>query len=108
VNSGPVIEALFNDGVIPFFDEHGASLPHTLTDLRGQSSAAPRPCMSTLYLVVGNIDHTRAKTNSQRQNGICGRFHETLLDHFYRVAFKRKIRHGVEEFQRDPDAFLAE
>lgn len=33
-----------------------------------------------LYLAVENIDHTRTKVRSPQTNGICERFHKTLLD----------------------------
>ena len=44
-----------------------------------------------LYLAVEDIDHTRTKVKSPQTNGICERFHKTLLDEFYRVAFRKKI-----------------
>ena len=39
-----------------------------------------------LYLAVEDIDHTRTKTKSPQTNGICERFHRTVLDEFYRDA----------------------
>jgi len=44
-----------------------------------------------LYLAVEDIDHTRTKARSPQMNGICERFHKTLLDEFYRVAFRKKL-----------------
>ena len=44
-----------------------------------------------LYLAVEDIDHTRTKVKSPQTNGICERFHKTLLDEFYRVAFRKKL-----------------
>jgi hypothetical protein len=38
-----------------------------------------------------NIDHTRTTVKSPQANGICERFHKTLLDEFYRVAFRKKV-----------------
>ena len=32
-----------------------------------------------LYLAVEDIDHTRTKTKSPQTNGICERFHKTVL-----------------------------
>ena len=39
-------------------------------------------------------------------NGICERFHKTLLDEFYRVAFRKKIYDTVEALQADLDEWL--
>ena len=39
-------------------------------------------------------------------NGICERFHKTVLNEFYRVAFRRKYYRSLEELQADLDAFL--
>ena len=41
-------------------------------------------------------------------NGICERFHRTVLDEFYRVAFRKKIYHTIEELQTDLDAWITE
>ena len=61
-----------------------------------------------LYLVIENIDHTRTKARSPQTNGICERFHKTLLDEFYRVAFRKKLYRRIEELQADLDAWLAQ
>ena len=44
-----------------------------------------------LYLAVNDIDHTRTKAQSPQTNGICERFHKTILNEFYQVAFRKKI-----------------
>ena len=46
-----------------------------------------------------NVDHTRTKVKSQQTNGIVERFHKTVLNEFYRVAFRRKIYRGLEELR---------
>ena len=45
-----------------------------------------QPC-----LAVNDIDHTRTKAQSPQTNGICERFHKTILNEFYQVAFRKKI-----------------
>ena len=55
-----------------------------------------------------NIDHTRTKTKSPQTNGIVERFHKTMLDEHYWVAFRKKIYRSIEELQRDLDAWLVE
>jgi Integrase core domain len=41
-------------------------------------------------------------------NGICERFHRTVLDEFYRVAFRKKIYPAIDELQADLDVWLAD
>jgi transposase InsO family protein len=61
-----------------------------------------------LYLAIENIGHTRTKARSPQTNGICERFHKTVLNEFYRVTFRKKIYHSLEELQADLDAWLRE
>ena len=44
---------------------------------------------------------------SPQTNGICERFHKTLLDEFYRVAFRKKINDSIEALQADLDQRIA-
>ena len=48
------------------------------------------------------------KVKSPETNGICERFHKTLLDEFYRVAFRKKIYRSIDELQSDLDSWIAE
>ena len=41
-------------------------------------------------------------------DGICERFHKTVLYEFYRVAFRRKLYYSLEELRVDLDAWIAE
>ena len=59
-----------------------------------------------LYLAVENIDHARTKTKSPQTNGICERFHKTLLDEFYRVAFRKRVYQSLDELQADLDSWM--
>lgn len=72
------------------------------------ASANPERHEYELYLAVEDIDHTRTKTKSPQTNGICERFHKTVLNEFYRVAFRKKVYRSIEELQADLDGWLAE
>jgi transposase InsO family protein len=99
---------LLNDRVIPFFEEHDIPLLRVLTD-RGTEYCGNREHHEyELYLAVEDIDHTRTKTKSPQTNGICERFHKTVLDEFYRVAFRKKVYAAVDELQQDLDVWLQE
>ena len=99
---------LLNDRVLPFYEEHDIPLLRVLTDRGTEYCGNPERHDYELYLAVENIDHTRTKTKSPQTNGICERFHKTVLDEFYRVAFRKKLYSTIEQLQRDLDAWLVE
>ena len=43
---------------------------------------------------------------SPRTNGICERFHKTVLEEFYRVAFRKKLYASIEALQLDLDGWI--
>jgi transposase InsO family protein len=98
---------ILNDRVVPFYDEHAIRLSRMLTD-RGTEFCGRESHEYELYLAVEDTDHSRTKTKSPQTNGICERFHRTVLDEFYRVAFRKKIYRTLDELQADLDAWLVE
>ena len=99
---------LLNDRVIPFFDEHEVPLLRILTDRGTEYCGNPERHEYELYLAVENIDHSRTKTKSPQTNGIAERFHKTVLNEFYRVAFRKRIYASIEELQGDLDVWMRE
>ena len=97
---------LLNDRVIPFFDEHEIPLCRILTDRGTEYCGNPERHEYELYLATEDIDHTRTKAKSPQTNGICERFHKTVLNEFYRVAFRKKLYRSIEELQADLDEWL--
>ncbi|NGM24413.1 IS481 family transposase [Roseomonas stagni] len=97
---------LLNDRVIPFFDERGLRIDRVLTDRGTVYCGAHDRHEYELYLAVEDIDHTRTRTKSPQTNGICERFHKTMLDEFYRVAFRKKVYRTIEELQADLDDWM--
>ena len=59
-----------------------------------------------LYLAINDIEHTKTKAQSPQTNGICERFHKTILQEFYQVTFRKKIYESVEALQIDLDKWL--
>ena len=55
------------------------------------------------YPALEDIDHSRTKTKSPQTNGIVERFHKTVLDEFYRIAFRKKIYGSIADLQVDLD-----
>jgi transposase InsO family protein len=99
---------LLNDRVLPFYEEHDIPLCRVLTDRGTEYCGLAEHHEYELYLAVENIDHTRTKARSPQTNGICERFHKTVLNEFYRVAFRKKLYTTLEELQADLDAWLRE
>jgi transposase InsO family protein len=94
---------LLNDRVIPFFEEHDLKLLRILTDRGSEFCGNPERHEFELYLAVEDIDHSRTKARSPQTNGICERFHKTVLNEFYRVALRKKVYRSIAELQADLD-----
>jgi transposase InsO family protein len=99
---------LLNDLVVPFFDAHEVPLSRVLTDRGTEYCGSPERHEYELYLAVENIDHTRTKVKSPQTNGICERFHKTMLNEFYRIVFRKKLYGSLEELQADVEMWLRE
>lgn len=97
-----------NDRVIPWYEDHDVRLLRILTD-RGTEYCGNRETHEyQLYLAIENIDHTKTKARSPQTNGVCERFHKTIQDEFYAVAFRKKIYRSLDEIQEDADKWIQE
>jgi len=99
---------LLNDRVIPFFEGNGIPLLRILTDRGTEYCGSREHHEYQLYLDIENIDHSRTRTRSPQTNGICERFHKTVLNEFYRVAFRKKIYNTLDQLQDDLDTWMLE
>jgi transposase InsO family protein len=97
---------LLNDRVVPFYDQHEVKLSRMLTDRGTEYCGNPERHEYELYLAVEDVDHSRTKTKSPQTNGIVERFHKTVLDEFYRVAFRKRIYGSIAELQADLDEWI--
>ena len=94
---------ILNDKVVPFYESYGLPVLRILTD-RGTEYCGRREHHEyQLYLAIEDIDHTKTKAKSPQTNGICERFHRTVQDEFYAIAFCKKIYKSIEELQIDLD-----
>jgi len=99
---------MLNDRVLPFFEDHDIPLLRMLTDRGTEYCGAREHHEYQLYLAVEDIDHSRTKARRPQSNGICERFHKTILQEFYQIAFRKKIYHTLDELQADLDNWLDE
>jgi transposase InsO family protein len=97
---------LLNDRVVPFFDDHGIPLNRVLTDRGTEFCGRHDAHEYELYLAVEDIDHTRTKVKHPQTNGICERFHKTMLNEFYMIAFRKKLYRSIDELQHDLDEWM--
>jgi transposase InsO family protein len=97
---------MLNDRVIPFFEEQGIKLQRMLTDRGSEYCGNMEHHAYELYLAVEDIDHSRTRAYSPQTNGMCERFQKTMLDEFYKIAFRKKIYHSLVELQADADAWI--
>lgn len=97
---------ILNDRILPFFGEYDVPLLRILTDRGTEYCGRQDDHEYQLYLTLEDIDHTKTKARSPQTNGICERFHRTILNEFYRIAFRKKIYKTLDELQADLDIWL--
>lgn len=97
---------MLNDRVLPFFAEQDVSVLRILTDRGTEYCGKLEQHDYELYLAMVDIEHTKTKAASPQTNGICERFHKTILQEFYQVTFRKKIYRNIEELQADLDLWM--
>lgn len=99
---------LLNDRVIPFFEEHNVRLLRILTDRGTEYCGKYEHHEYQLYLTLEEIEHSRTKAKHPQTNGICERFHQTVQNEFYHVAFRKRVYTSLTQLQEDLDQWLKE
>ena len=103
----PVTAAdILNDRALPFFEDHKIPILATLTDRGTEYCGNLDRHPYELYLQLNDIEHRKTRVKSPQTNGICERFHQTVLNEFYRVAFRKKLYAELEALQEDLDEFI--
>lgn len=97
---------LLNDRVLPFYVSQDLPVLRVLTDRGTEYCGKVEQHDYQLYLALNDIEHTRTKARHPQTNGICERFHKTILQEFYQPALRRKIYSGIEDLQSDLDEWL--
>ena len=97
---------LLNDRVLPFNEEHDLPVLRILTDRGTEYCGRVHKHDFQLFLAINDIDHTKTKVKSPQTNGICERFHKTILQEFYQITFRKKVYQSIEELQADLDEWL--
>lgn len=97
---------MLNDKVLPLFESHALPMLRILTDRGTEYCGRVEQHDYQLYLAINNIDHTKTKAMSPQTNGICERFHKSILNEFYQVTFRKKLYGLMEELQKDLDEWM--
>ena len=82
---------ILNDKVLPYFEQQELPMLRILTDRGTEYCGRVDHHDYQLYLAINDIDHTKTKAMSPQTNGICERFHKTILQEFYQVTFRKKL-----------------
>lgn len=103
----PITSAdILNDRVLPFFAKQQLPMLRILTDRGTEYCGRMDQHDYQLYLAINDIDHTKTKAQSPQTNGICERFHKTILQEFYQITFRKKLYAGLDELQNDLDEWI--
>lgn len=97
---------MLNDKALPLFEQYDIPLLRMLTDRGTEYCGRPEYHEYELYLQLEGIEHSKTKTRSPQSNGICERFHRTIQDEFYAIAFRKKLYTTLEELQTDLDEWM--
>jgi transposase len=97
---------VLDDQVLPFYEEHAAEVEHLLTDNGREYCGRELKHYFELFLAISQIQHRRTEVRSPQTNGFCERFHRTLQEEFFTVAFRKTLYESVAQLQCDLDHYL--
>ena len=96
-----------NEVVVPWYEANEVDLLRVLTDRGTEYCGKVDNHAYQLYLALEDIDHSKTKVRSPQTNGICERFHRTMKEEFYDIAFRKKIYTSVEELLKDANNWIS-
>jgi transposase InsO family protein len=97
--------AVVHNDVLPFYKDKGLQVEAILTD-NGREFCGKDDHPYELYLELNDIEHRKTQVRRPQTNGFVERFNRTVLDEFFRIAFRQKLYESVEVLQVDLDAWL--
>ena len=94
------------DRVLPFYEEQKLPVEAILTDNGTEYKGRPMVHLYEIFLEFHDISHRNTKVGTPRTNGFVERFNRTVLDEFFRTAFREKLYESVDALQKDLDEWL--
>ena len=97
--------AVLHNEALPFYSEKDLEVENVLTD-NGKEFCGSEGHPYRIYLELNEIGHRTTKVRHPQTNGFVERFNRTMLDEFFRKAFREKLYESVEALQKDLDEWL--
>lgn len=94
------------DRVLPFYESEGLRVEAILTDNGREYVGKPDNHPYELLLSLNEVKHRLTRVATPRTNGFVERFNRTVLDEFFREAFRKKFYTSVEDLQKDLDKWI--
>ena len=96
------------DRVLPFYQSHDLPVQAVLTDNGTEYKGRPTIHMYEIFLELNDIEHRTTRIGNPRTNGFVERFNRTVLDEFFRTAFRKRLYESLGALQEDLDTWLQE
>jgi len=90
---------------LPFYRERALAVSAVLTD-NGREFCGTDAHPFELYLQLNDIEHRTTRVRRPQTNGFVERFNRTVLDEFFRLAFRTTLYESVASLQADLDTWL--
>ena len=97
---------VLNEDVLPFFEEHNASITTVLSDNGREFCGRGDRHPYELFLQLEGIEHRTTRVRRPQSNGYVERLYRTLLDEHFRIKGRQKWYEAVDEMQVDLELFL--
>ena len=97
--------AVVHNDVLPFYKSKRLTVKAMLTD-NGREFCGKDTHPYEIYLALNDIDHRKTKVRKPQTNGFVERFNRTVLEEFFRTAFRTKLYESVMALQEDLDKWL--
>lgn len=97
--------AVLHNDVLPFYEEKRIPIKAIITD-NGTEFCGKETHAYEFYLALNDIEHRKTRYRRPQSNGFAERFNRTMLDEFFRKAFREKFYTSVEDLQADFDVWL--
>lgn len=97
--------AVLHNDVLPFYRSKGLTIKALLTD-NGREFCGKDTHPYEIYLALNDIEHRTTKVRKPQTNGFVERFNRTVLEEFFRTAFRTKLYESVKVLQEDLDKWL--
>jgi transposase InsO family protein len=97
--------AVLHNEALPFYAQRELKVENVLTD-NGREFCGGEGHPYQIYLALNETGHRSTKVKHPQTNGFVERFNRTVLDEFFRKAFRQKLYESVEALQQDLDDWL--